>query len=349
MRLDFCPHCAHLFNAAFNPGLTDYTPAYDNSLHFSNHFNTYARALASRLAQRYGLRNRTVVEIGCGKGDFLLMVCEAGENRGFGFDRSFDPARADSSRCETIHFVQDFFTPAHALALKADLVCCRHVLEHLADPVSFLAELRRGMGANVESVLYLEVPNALYTLRDLGVWDLIYEHCGYFTLSSLAHAVAGSGFDVVEMGEAFDGQFIYVEARPGDGRQNIPLPREHEPETVRRHAATFAGRFNETLDAWRSRLDNLRDTGSRPVIWGGGSKGVTFLNMMGRDCGIEYVVDLNPHKQGKYVAGTGQQVVPASFLGKYRPSDVIVMNPAYLREIAGMIRELGIETRMTTV
>jgi hypothetical protein len=85
------------------------------------------------------------------------------------------------------------------------------------------------------------------------------------------------------------------------------------------------------------------------VIWGGGSKGVTFLNVLGADSAIEYVVDLNPHKQGKYVAGTGQRVVAPEFLRELRPTDVLVMNPVYESEIADSVRALGLTARLHCV
>ncbi len=60
--------------------------------------------------------------------------------------------------------------------------------------------------------------------------------------------------------------------------------------------------------------------------------------------GIEYVVDINPKKQGNYIAGTGQKIVPPEFLRYYHPDLVIVMNPIYKSEIQQMIKEIGITT-----
>jgi hypothetical protein len=42
-------------------------------------------------------------------------------------------------------------------------------------------------------MFYLEVPNGLFTLRDLGIWDLIYEHCQYFTAASFVAVVEAFG------------------------------------------------------------------------------------------------------------------------------------------------------------
>jgi SAM-dependent methyltransferase len=349
MSLKHCAACGHVFNASYDGALMDYTPAYDSSLHFSPRFNRYAEELARRLVGRYALRGKKVVEIGCGKGDFLVRLCEDGGNEGWGFDRSFDPERVDAARRLRINFVQEFYTAEQAARLRPDFVCFRHVLEHVADPRGFLGELRRGFADRTDAALYCEVPNALFTLKDLGIWDLIYEHCAYFTLGSLTRAAQDSGFDVLAMGEAFGGQFIFVELRPGTGRALVAVPEAHQPAAVSRLAREFAGRYRDKVDAWRGRLRELQQAERRTVIWGGGSKGVTFLNVLGADSAIEYVVDLNPHKQGKYVAGTGQRVVAPEFLRELRPTDVLVMNPVYESEIADSVRALGLTARLHCV
>jgi SAM-dependent methyltransferase len=349
MSLKHCAACGHVFNASYDGALMDYTPAYDSSLHFSPRFNRYAEELARRLVGRYALRGKKVVEIGCGKGDFLVRLCEDGGNEGWGFDRSFDPERVDAARRLRINFVQEFYTAEQAARLRPDFVCFRHVLEHVADPRGFLGELRRGFADRTDAALYCEVPNALFTLKDMGIWDLIYEHCAYFTLGSLVRAARDSGFDVLALDEAFGGQYLYVELRPGAGRALVAVPEAHQPAAVSRLAREFAGRYRDKVDAWRGRLRELQQAERRTVIWGGGSKGVTFLNVLGADSAIEYVVDLNPHKQGKYVAGTGQRVVAPEFLRELRPTDVLVMNPVYESEIADSVRALGLTARLHCV
>jgi hypothetical protein len=349
MGLKYCTTCTHVYNALYDVGLTDYTPAYDNSLHFSRHFNRYAEDLAAHLVERYALHGKTLVEIGCGKGDFLVLLCIQGDNRGWGFDRSFDPERVDEARRQRINFIQDFYTAEQSARLRPDFVCCRHVLEHIADPRGFLGELRRGFADRTDAVLYFEVPNALFTLKDMGIWDLIYEHCAYYTLGSLTQAVTSSGFDVLAMGESFGGQFIFVEMRPGTGKMLTAVPEAHQPASVSRYAGQFAVQYRDKVCDWQQRLRDLQQAGRTAVIWGGGSKGVTFLNVLGADSGIDYVVDLNPHKHDKYVAGTGQRVVSPEFLRKLRPTDVIVMNPIYENEVAGSVQALGLDARLCSV
>ena len=63
----------------------------------------------------------------------------------------------------------------------------------------------------------------------------------------------------------------------------------------------------------------MRRSGIKPVVWGAGSKGVTFLNVLKSDGAIDYLVDINPYKQGLYVPGTGQQVVSPDMLAEIWP------------------------------
>ena len=82
------------------------------------------------------------------------------------------------------------------------------------------------------------------------------------------------------------------------------------------------------------------------MIWGGGSKGVAFLTTLGLEEEVEYVVDVNPYKQGMFMPGTGHEVVGPDFLRSYRPELVVAMNPVYLGEIAGELSSLGVEAEL---
>jgi len=72
IRLTHCSRCSLIYNVAFDPDLTKYSPAYENSLHFSSVFRKWARKTAERLIQRYHLRDKDVIEIGCGQGGISL-------------------------------------------------------------------------------------------------------------------------------------------------------------------------------------------------------------------------------------------------------------------------------------
>jgi SAM-dependent methyltransferase len=340
IRLAFCQECGFITNLAFNPKLLEYSEAYDNSLHFSSVFQEYARSLATRLIERYNIYDQDVIEIGCGKGDFLALLCEIGNNRGIGFDPSYENQRFDSKAAERITFIQDFYSERYA-HYQGDLICCRYVFEHIDQPTDFLKMVRRTIGSR-EAVVYFEVPNVSLILRGLSVWDIIYEHCSYFSLGSLAYVFAACGFDICNLAETYRGQFIGIEAKPGNGHTDFNIDRWDNRAEIADAVAAFADNYRQRTTAWQNNLEQIERAGQRVIAWGAGAKGVSFLNMLKIQKQVEYIIDINPHKQGSYIAGTGQQIVSAEFLQKYQPNTIIVMNPIYKHEIKQVVNNLGL-------
>jgi len=182
------------------------------------------------------------------------------------------------------------------------------------------------------------VPNVMFTLKDFGIWDLIYEHCGYFTESSLRHLFVETGFIPLRVSEAFGGQYIWIEAKPSFQKKNFQTTSgQISTDTVGRHVNGFADRYRQQISKWRKVVAELRRSGTKTVVWGAGSKGVTFLNVLNVESGIESVVDVNPHKHGHFVPGTGQRVVSPDDLSGIGPDVIITMNPVYADEIEKMI------------
>ena len=100
---------------------------------------------------------------------------------------------------------------------------------------------------------------------------------------------------------------------------------------------------------WNARLAALREDGRRAALWGSGSKAVAFLTALEVGEAIECVVDINPRKQGMYMAGTRQRIVPPAFLTDDRPDVVIVMNPVYSDEIRSELLSLGLEPELLSL
>jgi len=345
IRLAACPPCGHVFNAAFEPARVLYGPGYENSLHFSARFQQHADALARELTERHDLRGRLVVELGCGRGDFLVSLCRRAGCRGIGLDPSFpgDEGRVDPAVDVTIR--RESFGGL-APDLGADLACCRHCLEHVAEPLELLRALRQGLGDARSVAVCFEVPNVLATLRDGAIWDILYEHCGYFSPSSLALAFHRTGFEQVEVDEAFEGQFLVLHGRSGSRPEGPPGPREPGAAQVSEHVRRFGQLYRDKTSAWRARLARDAAAGRRVVTWGAGSKGATFLNLLGRGGAVTHAVDVNPRKHGRFVAGTGHEIVSPESLREIRPDVVVAMNPVYRDEIASTLRRLGLRPEL---
>ena len=340
IQLAFCPECGHVFNDSFDPSLMEYTQDYENSLHFSPRFQQYATSLAAGLVERHDLHGKDIVGVGSGRGDFLQMLCEMGGNRGVGFDPSYGGQGGEGP----VTFVQDFYSEKYT-HYKADFISCRHVLEHIEAPVEFIEIVRRAVNGRQDTVVFFEVPNVLFTLRDLGIWDIIYEHCSYYSPHSLSRLFRQNGFRILDVQPAFNGQFLTIEAALQNDEPDSWTADSDDKKRMEQDAATFAQDYREKVAGWRERLDAMTADGQCAVVWGAGSKGVTFMNIL-RTPVIEYVVDINPRKKGMHVAGTGQEIVPPDFLKEYQPDAVIIMNANYKEEIAQMLRDLGVNAEI---
>lgn len=339
--LSGCLVCGHVFNRAYDPAALDYATEYENSLHFSGRYRAYAEETVRRLATRLDSGSK-VVDIGSGRGDFLEMLCRHSGCAGTGYDPSQAGGMIVADGPIRVDLVG---RPTEAADLAAaDLVSCRHVLEHLADPMELLAEV--GLACRPGAVFFLEVPNGLFTIDRLSVWDLIYEHVSYFTPASLRWALARAGFTSDGVHEDFGGQFLWTEARRSRGERPGP-----ECGGLEDSFSRYPARHSGILEEWRRRISVELSAGRRLAVWGAGSKGVMFLNLLDLKAGggVDWAIDINPRKAGAFVAGTGQEIVTPDRLPEIRPDVLLVMNPEYRPEIGDAVAGLGLDIPMIPV
>jgi SAM-dependent methyltransferase len=349
IRLGHCTACGFISNTAFDVSNVTYAAAYEETQGFSPRFRTFADQLARRLIDAYDLHGKTILEIGCGKGEFLTLLCEIGENRGIGIDPSYIDQRNTSPARDRMTFITDLYSDAYAeQTAAADFIVCRHTLEHIHPVADFVRTVRRSIGDRGTPVFF-EVPDAGRVLREFAFWDIYYEHCSYFTPGSLARLFRAEGFGLRSLGLDFDDQYVLLEADPGGTDPAGPLPGEDDLEAIARDVETFERDYAAKVARWKEELERATANGRRAVVWGSGSKGVAYLTTLGVRDEIPFTVDINPYKQGMYMAGTGQLIVAPEFLKEHRPDVVIVMNPIYLDEIRRDLEAMDIDAELVAV
>jgi SAM-dependent methyltransferase len=348
IRLGFCHACGFIANTAFDQALAEYSTRYEETQGFSPRFQQFADDLAHRLVDRFDLHDRDILEIGCGKGEFLLRVCELGNNRGVGVDPSVVLDRVRGPAADRVSFIADLYRKQHA-DLPADFVMCRHTLEHISDVAGFMELLRANLAGREATTVFFELPDVLRVLREVAFWDIYYEHCSYFTVGSLVRLFERNGFTVLDASLDYDDQYILLEARTDGGlKERSPLAVD-QVEDVAAAVDEFRRRHQAQLASWDARLAGLSASGRRAVVWGAGSKGVAFLCALPAAERIEVAVDINPYKHGMFMAATGQRIVPPAFLADYRPDVVIVMNPIHRDEIRAELDRLRVEADVVAV
>ncbi len=348
IELGFCDACGFIANTAFDPSLTEYSGRYEETQAFSGTFNTFHRKLAERLVGDYDLQEKRILEIGCGKGEFLQMICELGKNDGIGFDPGFRPERLEGTESRDITFVQDFYSEKYS-AEKADFVCCKMTLEHIPDTGAFMDGVRSAIG-EYDSDVFFQIPEATRILRDCAFEDVYYEHCSYFTPGSLARLFRNNGFEVLKLETEYDNQYLTIEARPAhNGTAVGSLSGEDDLATLRGYVSSFSARVKDTVNHWSEVLAAARSKSEVVALWGSGSKAVAFLSSLGVTTEIDHVIDINPHRCGHFMAGTGHPIVAPAQLKELRPDLIIAMNAVYRDEIVKELDEMGLKPTVLTL
>jgi hypothetical protein len=227
------------------------------------------------------------------------------------------------------------------------------VLEHVPDPAGLVEGVRASMGGRSDIAVYFEVPDATYMVEQLAVWDLINEHYSNFAAPTMQWIFERAGFEVVEMDRAFGDQYLWIEAKPASGSAGRTVDAAATIDAAAlAKLGELVGRFEEHFSTlrttWTAKLDTMVGEGPT-AIWGAGSKGVTVLNLIEAGADVSHVVDINPHKHGLHVPGTGQPVVGPEAAVEAGVKNVIIMNPLYEAEITQSLRDLGSDARVTSM
>jgi 2-polyprenyl-3-methyl-5-hydroxy-6-metoxy-1,4-benzoquinol methylase len=338
LELVVCEECGFVFNRAFDLAQLVYGENYDNTQSCSEYFDSYLDGLVKDMVERQGVRNSTIIEVGCGKGRFLRKLVSFPEacNKGLGFDPSYVGADTDLDgqivfrRCNYDDTCND---------VAADVVVCRHVIEHVPKPMALLRSIRAALANSPKARLFFETPCVEWILRNRVVCDFFYEHCSLFTADSLSHVFQRSGFAVERVEHIFGGQYLWLEARVADAISPIVQSCPGAAALARDY-----GREEGVIrQKWLSRLLELK-AGGKVALWGAGAKGATFANLIDPDCTlIDCVVDLNPNKQGRYIPGTGHSIVAPADLTLRGVSSAVLTNPNYREENLRLLAEAGIE------
>jgi len=153
---------------------------------------------------------------------------------------------------------------------------------------------------------------------------------------------------VRDIWSGYGGQYLMIEAIPGDESVASAAGGFEEISGLASKIAAFERHVPHMVQRWRREIGAMAESRRKVVLWGSGSKAVSFLTTVGVDTELEFVVDINPNRQGCFMPGTGHKIVAPEALVAYRPDVVIIMNPIYRDEIAKDLCSRGLAPEIRT-
>jgi SAM-dependent methyltransferase len=334
-----CVRCGLIFNSAFESGIVPYDANYENTQCCSPAFHSYLEKLARDLITRRGLRNKRILEVGCGKGDFLKIIAQLGPNEGCGYDTTYEGASILSN--PKLQFHREYIT-ADRVPGAFDYILCRHVIEHVPSIQDFLIELRKISAAAGNPTVLLETPRFEWIFEQGSFWDIFYEHCNYYAESTLRMLCERAGFNVVLQERTFGDQYQVLELKGMDGLSRLAeSPAKSYPDL---------NLFRDRVNLRQVRLmKSLEEAclGGAWGIWGAGAKGVAIVNQLSFKPPA-FVVDANPAKQGCVIPGSSVPIIAPEDDRIRTVSAILIANPVYLREIELSLQQVDFKNEILT-
>lgn len=300
----------------------------------------HCRDHADELIDRLNLGQRSLVIEPASNDGYMLKNFAARGIPVLGIDPAGPASRAATQA--GIPTIRDFFDSGLVSRLvargqQADLVIANNVLAHvdgLQDFVTSVAAILKP-----EAVAVVEVPY-LVDLIDRVEFDTIYhQHLCYFSLTALDRLFANHQLAITEVRRfpTHGGSLRLYATKHGGRSDSIDALLRDEQQRGINHLTfyrEFSNRVMRTRNQLIELLNDLKNQSGRIVAYGAAAKGNTLLNYCGIDQSlIDYVVDSNAYKHGRYMGGNHLPVVPAERLSQDQPDYALLLAWNLLEEI----------------
>lgn len=303
---------------------------------FSTSWLAHSERYVSEMCSRFGLGAHShVVEVAANDG-YLLQYVMARNIPCTGVEPTASTASA--ARSKGIDIVEEFFGVELAKKMiangkQADLTAANNVLAHVPDINDFVKGF--SILLKEDGVATFEFPHLLNLLLETQFDTIYHEHFSYLSLIAIVRVFAANGlavFDVEELPTHGGSLRVYAQRKDsGHHQTNARVTQILEAEKSSGILNTdyyrnFQNRTNHIkYELTRFLVDAKRD-GKRVVAYGAAAKGNTLLNYAGiRADLIEFVVDLNPAKQNKYMPGSRIPIVNEERLKEEKPDYVLIL------------------------
>jgi hypothetical protein len=356
----FYPLVVYVCDECFLVQLEEFVPPeeiFTEYAYFSSYADSWvehARRYTTAISERFGLgRESFVVEVASNDG-YLLQHFVARGVPCLGIEPAANVARDAEKR--GVPTLVEFFDRATAARVaaergRADLLLGNNVLAQVPDLNDFVAGMKILLAPR--GVVTMEFPHLLQLMQQNQFDTIYHEHFSYFSYGTAARIFEAHGlrlFDVEEIPTHGGSLRIYA-CHSDDPRPETERSRElHAREKGfglldPRCYDDFGEQVRETKRKLLEFLTVAKRKGAQIVGYGAPGKGNTLLNYCGiRTDFLDYTVDRNPYKHGRFLPGTHIPIHPPERIFETRPDFVLILPWNFKDEIISQmagIREWG--------
>lgn len=284
---------------------------------FSEEMKAFRREQFAAFVHTYALHGKKLVEIGCGRGEYLSLLQEAG-TEAYGLEY----AQSSVQDCikQGLRVTRGFIDRSDYVLEQApfDAFAVLNFLEHWPAPNAGLSGIASNLSA--DGIGLVEVPNFDMILKNSLFTEFISDHILYFTRETLETMLRLNGFEVIEYNEIWYGYIISI--------------------VVKKRNLCDVTAFANNRQRLKSELDDfIRTHGEHGIaIWGAGHQALASIALLELAGEIKYVVDSAPFKQDKFTPASHIPIVAPEHLQTDPVGAVIVMAASYSDEVAKTIR-----------
>ena len=317
----------------------------------------YARLLTAMQEQH--IRGRRIVEVGCGRGEFLRMWQNLAEDpegaAALARDQERDPlsgqpnaaplhlvgiehkpslvAEANASADKTYRVYEGFATgDVRYPEGPFDAFVQFNFLEHQPDPCDMLRNIWHNL--KPQALGLITVPSFEYILRYNGYYELLRDHIANYTEFTLQKLLQDCGFELLSM-DLVNRDTIEAIVRKADPDELSELHYSGRLIDV----SALRDSYDRLSASVNAHIDHLSESHRTMAIWGASHQGFTLAATTKLGGRVEYIIDSAPFKQGRFSPASHIPIVAPDYAVAHPVDEILIVAPGYTDEIAGIIRE----------
>ena len=282
-------------------------------------------------ATKYNLKNKKIIEIGCGKGNMLDIIEEA-KMKAYGLEYSADSIKIakDAGRRVIKGFIEDLDEIEHG---PFQGFICFNYLEHVPNPKLAIKKIYNNL--NLDGVGLVTVPNLNYLLNTKSFYEFVADHLSYFTVDTLKNAFNNNKFDVLECSLINNENDILIIVKKNP-KKNIEkylnikkINLENDYEEV-----------NNLITDLKKIILDYKKKNKKVAVWSAGHRALSLL-ALSQIKDLEYIVDSAKFKQERYSPVMHTKIVSPEILNESKIDLLIIMLPGiYPDEVIKLVKQM---------